>query len=126
MHLDPLISERLKRDESGLVCAVVQQDGTGEVLMVAWMNDDALHETLTTGRAVYWSRSRQQLWRKGDTSGNIQHVKAVRIDCDGDALLVTVDQVGGACHTGAASCFDAGGLLTQPPSATEQAVDADV
>ncbi|PKQ26051.1 MAG: phosphoribosyl-AMP cyclohydrolase [Actinobacteria bacterium HGW-Actinobacteria-4] len=111
MPLDPAIASRLKRDPAGLVCAVVQQHSTGKVLMVAWMNDDALAETLTTGRAVYWSRSRQELWRKGDTSGNVQHVVSVSLDCDGDALLLVVDQVGPACHTGEESCFDAGGDL---------------
>jgi len=104
--LDPAVATRLKRDRDGLVCAVVQQHGTGEVLMVGWMDDEALHRTLTTGRATYWSRSRGEYWRKGDTSGHVQHVRAVALDCDGDALLVTVDQVGSACHTGARSCFD--------------------
>jgi phosphoribosyl-AMP cyclohydrolase len=104
--LDPAVAARLKRDGDGLVCAVVQQRGTGEVLMVGWMDDEALHRTLTTGRATYWSRSRGEYWRKGDTSGHVQHVHAVALDCDGDALLVTVDQVGAACHTGAHSCFD--------------------
>jgi phosphoribosyl-AMP cyclohydrolase len=89
----------------------VQQHGTNEVLMVGWMDDEALHRTLTTGRATYWSRSRAEYWRKGDTSGNVQHVREVRLDCDGDALLVVVDQVGPACHTGAHSCFDADPLL---------------
>ncbi len=111
MTLDPSIASRLKRDDAGLVCAVVQQHDTGEVLMVGWMDDEALHRTLTTGRATYWSRSRQELWRKGDTSGHVQHVRSVSLDCDGDALLVRVDQVGAACHTGARSCFDAGGDL---------------
>jgi phosphoribosyl-AMP cyclohydrolase len=106
--LDPSVAARLKRDALGLVAAVVQQHGTGEVLMVGWMDDEALHRTLTTGRATYWSRSRQEYWRKGDTSGNVQHVKEVRLDCDGDALLVVVDQVGAACHTGARTCFDDG------------------
>ena len=105
--LDPKIADRLKRDGAGLVAAVVQQQHTGEVLMVGWMDDEALHRTLTTGRATYWSRSRQEYWVKGDTSGHVQHVKAVSLDCDGDALLVTVDQVGPACHTGEHSCFDA-------------------
>ncbi|MGC5628053.1 phosphoribosyl-AMP cyclohydrolase [Georgenia sp. Z1344] len=109
--LDPAIAERLTRDSHGLVCAVVQDATTRDVLMVAWMNDDALHRTLTTGRAWYWSRSRGELWRKGDTSGHVQHVRSVALDCDADALLVTVDQVGPACHTGATSCFEAGGLL---------------
>ena len=105
--LDPSVAARLKRDERGLVPAVVQQWDTGEVLMVGWMDDEALHRTLTTGRATYWSRSRQAYWRKGDTSGHEQHVREVRLDCDGDTLLVKVDQVGAACHTGARTCFDA-------------------
>ena len=105
--LDPDVAARLKRDAGGLVPAVVQQWDTGEVLMVGYMDDEALHRTVTTGRATYWSRSRQQYWRKGDTSGHVQHVRQVRLDCDGDALLVTVDQTGPACHTGARSCFDA-------------------
>lgn len=104
--LDPAVAARLKRDANGLVCAVVQQHGTGQVLMVGWMDDEALHRTLTTGRATYWSRSRGEYWRKGDTSGHVQHVRSVALDCDGDALLVTVDQVGPACHTGTRSCFD--------------------
>ncbi len=79
--------------------------------MVGWMNDEALHLTLTTGRATFWSRSRLEMWRKGDTSGHVQHVRSVSLDCDGDALLVVVDQVGPACHTGAHSCFDADPLL---------------
>ncbi|WP_062292103.1 phosphoribosyl-AMP cyclohydrolase [Demequina phytophila] len=111
MPLDADIAARLKRDPAGLVCAVVQQHDTREVLMVAWMNDDALHETLTTGRAVYWSRSRQELWRKGDTSGNVQRVVRASLDCDGDALLLEVDQRGPACHTGTRTCFEAGGDL---------------
>ena len=112
MPLDSSIAERLKRDSNGLVCAVVQQYDTGEVLMVGWMNDDALDQTLTGGRAVFWSRSRQEIWRKGDTSGHAQWVKSVSLDCDGDSLLVRVDQVGPACHTGEHSCFDAGGDLS--------------
>ena len=112
--LDPALATRLKRDGQGLVAAVVQQHGSGEVLMVGWMDDEALHRTLTTGRATYWSRSRGEYWRKGDTSGNVQHVREVRLDCDGDALLVVVDQVGAACHTGDRSCFDADVLLAQP------------
>jgi phosphoribosyl-AMP cyclohydrolase len=113
--LDPAVAGRLRRDDRGLVAAVVQQHGTGEVLMVGWMDDEALHRTLTSGRATYWSRSRQEYWRKGDTSGNVQHVREVRLDCDGDALLVLVDQVGGACHTGDRSCFDADVLLADVP-----------
>jgi phosphoribosyl-AMP cyclohydrolase len=106
-ELDPEIAARLKRDRDGLVPAVVQQHDTGEVLMVGWMDDEALHRTLTTGRATYWSRSRQEHWVKGETSGNRQWVKQVRLDCDGDTLLVRVDQEGPACHTGDRTCFDA-------------------
>jgi len=109
--LAPDITARLKRTPDGLVAAVAQQHDTGEVLMVAWMNDDALEQTLTTGRAVYWSRSRRELWRKGDTSGNVQRVVSVSLDCDGDAVLVRVDQEGPACHTGTRTCFEAGGDL---------------
>jgi phosphoribosyl-AMP cyclohydrolase len=109
--LDPAVASRLKRDADGLVAAVVQAYDTGEVLMVGWMDDEALHRTLTTGRTTFWSRSRQEYWRKGDTSGNVQRVREVRLDCDGDALLVRVDQVGAACHTGSRTCFD-DGLLT--------------
>ena len=109
--LDPAVAARLNRDAVGLVAAVVQQHGTGEVLMVGWMDDEALHRTLTSGRTTFWSRSRQEYWRKGDTSGHVQHVRQVRLDCDGDAVLVVVDQVGPACHTGTTSCFDADVLL---------------
>ena len=109
--LDPAVADRLKRDEHGLVAGIVQQHDSREVLMLGWMDDEALHRTLTTGRVVFWSRSRQEYWRKGDTSGHAQYVKAVSLDCDGDALLVEVDQVGAACHTGAHTCFDAGGPL---------------
>jgi phosphoribosyl-AMP cyclohydrolase len=112
--LAPDLAARLKRDDAGLICAVVQQHGTGEVLMVGWMDDEALHLTLSTGRATYWSRSRQELWRKGDTSGHVQHVLGAALDCDGDALLLTVDQIGPACHTGAHSCFDDGRLEVSP------------
>ena len=98
--LDPDIAARLKRAADGLVPAIVQQHGTGEVLMLGWMDDAALARTLTTGRATYWSRSRQEYWVKGETSGHRQWVREVRLDCDGDALLVTVDQEGPACHTG--------------------------
>jgi phosphoribosyl-AMP cyclohydrolase len=104
-NLDPAIAERLSRDANGLVAAIVQEQGTGEVLMLAWMDDEALRRTLTTGRATYWSRSRQEYWVKGETSGHVQYVKSVALDCDGDALLLTVEQTGPACHTGAHSCF---------------------
>ncbi|RLV49551.1 phosphoribosyl-AMP cyclohydrolase [Nocardioides mangrovicus] len=106
--LDPAIAARLKRNEAGLVAAIVQQHDTGEVLMLGWMDDEALHRTLTTGRGTFWSRSRQEYWVKGETSGHRQHVKEVRLDCDGDAVLVSVDQEGPACHTGTRTCFDDG------------------
>ena len=112
--LDPSIAARLKRDAHGLVAAVVQQHDTREVLMLGWMDDEALHRTLTTGRTTFWSRSRQEYWRKGDSSGNLQTVREVRLDCDGDALLVTVDQVGPACHIGNRTCFDDGLLPAGP------------
>jgi phosphoribosyl-AMP cyclohydrolase len=105
--LDPSIAARLKRDDHGLIAAIAQQHDSGEVLMVGWMDDEALHRTITTGRVVYWSRSRQQYWRKGDTTGHVQYVHEIRLDCDGDAVLVKVDQIGAACHTGARTCFDA-------------------
>ncbi|QKW05951.1 phosphoribosyl-AMP cyclohydrolase [Streptomyces sp. NA04227] len=109
-QLDPQVAARLKRGADGLVPAVAQQYDTGEVLMLGWMDDEALHRTLTTGRATYWSRSRQEYWVKGDTSGHVQHVKSVALDCDADTVLVKVDQVGAACHTGDRTCFDAGSL----------------
>lgn len=98
----------LKYDDAGLVCAVAQQFDTKEVLMVAWMDREAVRRTVETRRATYWSRSRQQYWVKGDTSGHTQRVVEVRHDCDGDALLVLVDQTGAACHTGSRTCFDDG------------------
>ncbi|MBI1377501.1 MAG: phosphoribosyl-AMP cyclohydrolase [Frankiales bacterium] len=106
------VRARLRPDpQTGLVAAVAQQWDTGEVLMLAWMDAEALRRTLTTGRATYWSRSRQEYWVKGDTSGHAQHVRSVRLDCDGDAVLLAVDQVGAACHTGERTCFDADLLL---------------
>jgi phosphoribosyl-AMP cyclohydrolase len=111
MSLDPRIATRLKRNQDGLVCAVAQRRGTGEVLMVAWMNDEALERTLTTRVATYFSRGRQRLWVKGETSGHIQRVHEVRLDCDGDTVLLVVDQTGPACHTGAPTCFDSDVLL---------------
>lgn len=92
-------------DSDGLAAAIAQQFDTGEVLMLAWMNRDAIVETLATGRVCYWSRSRQRLWRKGETSGQEQRLVELRVDCDGDALLLLVDQTGVACHTGRRSCF---------------------
>ena len=119
--LAPDIAARLKRDAQGLVPAVVQQHDSGEVLMLGWMDDEALHRTLTSGRTTFWSRSRQEYWVKGETSGHRQHVKEVRLDCDGDTLLVRVDQEGPACHTGARTCFDADVLLKDGGDRTEDA-----
>jgi len=92
-------------DQDGLVPAIAQQHDTGEVLMMAWMNRDAVRETLLQGQVVYWSRSRNSLWRKGETSGQIQDLIEMRLDCDGDTLLLQVDQTGVACHTGRRNCF---------------------
>jgi phosphoribosyl-AMP cyclohydrolase len=111
MSLDPAIATRLKRDANGLFVAVAQERATGQVLMVAWMDDEALARTLATRKATYYSRSRAAYWVKGETSGHTQHVHSVRLDCDGDTVLLEVDQVGAACHTGAHSCFDADVLL---------------
>ena len=109
--LSPDIAARLTRNAQGLVPTIVQDATSGRVLMMAWMNDDSLALTLDTRQATYWSRSRGELWRKGATSGHTQRVREVSIDCDGDTLLLVVDQTGPACHTGAESCFDAGGVL---------------
>ena len=103
----------LKRNADGLFPAVVQEATTGAVLMLAWMDDEALARTIKDGRATYWSRSRQQYWVKGETSGNTQAVREVRLDCDGDTVLLRVDQVGPACHTGTTTCFDATVLLAE-------------
>ena len=109
--LSPDIAARLTRNAQGHLPAIVQDATSGRVLMMAWMNDDSLALTLDTRQATYWSRSRSELWRKGATSGHTQRVREVSIDCDGDTLLLVVDQTGPACHTGAESCFDAGGVL---------------
>ena len=101
----------IKYDKDGLVPAIAQDIATGEVLMLAWMDDEALRRTLDTRRATYWSRSRNQYWVKGETSGHTQQVREVRLDCDGDCLLVDAIQVGAACHTGTRNCFEAGGDL---------------
>jgi phosphoribosyl-AMP cyclohydrolase len=100
------VLSRVKFDDTGLLPAVIQEESTRQVLMVGYMDAEALRRTLTEGRVTFWSRSRQEYWRKGDTSGNVQNVRAAALDCDGDTLLVTVHQVGPACHTGAHSCFD--------------------
>ena len=104
MALDDLF-DAIKFDDNGLVPAIAQQHDTGEVLMMAWMNADSVRETLETGRVCYWSRSRQSLWRKGESSGQAQALIELRVDCDGDTLLLRVDQTGVACHTGRRSCF---------------------
>ncbi len=100
----PLLSS-IAFNDRGLVPAIAQQHDTGEVLMMAWMNEAAFIETVTTGRVCYWSRSRQKLWRKGETSGHVQKLIEARVDCDGDTVLVLVDQTGVACHTGTRTCF---------------------
>lgn len=112
MSLDRTVADRLKRNADGLIAAIAVDATSGDVLMMAWMNDEALDRTLSTRQATYFSRSRQQLWVKGETSGHTQHVHEVWLDCDGDAVLLVVDQVGPACHTGSATCFTS--LLSQP------------
>jgi phosphoribosyl-AMP cyclohydrolase len=102
---DPFDPATLAFNEKGLIPAIAQQEGTGEVLMLAWMNADSIAETLRQGRVVYWSRSRGEFWRKGDTSGHTQRLIEMRMDCDRDCLLLVVDQTGPACHTGRRSCF---------------------
>ena len=101
----PGILDAVSFDASGLVAAIAQQHDTGEVLMQAWMNADALTETLRSGQVCYWSRSRRALWRKGETSGQTQRLVELRLDCDGDSVLLLVDQTGVACHTGTRSCY---------------------
>lgn len=105
LTMTPAILDAIRFDAAGLVPAIAQQHDTGEVLMLAWMNRDAVAETLATGRVCYWSRSRAAPWRKGETSGQTQRLVEMRLDCDGDALLLLVDQHGVACHTGRRSCF---------------------
>lgn len=105
MNTDDVLS-RVRFASDGLLPAIIQQHDTGEVLMLGYMDAEALRRTLTEGRVTFWSRSRQEYWRKGDTSGNRQYVKTAALDCDGDTLLVRVEQLGPACHTGAHSCFD--------------------
>lgn len=106
ISVDPSELERVAYNADGLVPAIVQEVGSGDVLMLAWMNAEALTKTLATGRSWFWSRSRHELWCKGETSGDRQYVRKVRYDCDGDTLLLVVEQAGrGACHTGEHSCF---------------------
>lgn len=103
-HRDP-VPQSLEFNAEGLIPAVIQDDESRDVLMLAWMNREAVRRTLTTGRVWFWSRSRQEYWRKGDTSGHRQYVRSVAVDCDGDTLLVRVIQLGAACHTGTRTCF---------------------
>jgi phosphoribosyl-AMP cyclohydrolase len=103
--IDPVI-ERAAFNSDGLLPAIIQQWDSGEVLMLGWMDAEALRRTLGEGRVTFWSRSRQEYWRKGDTSGNVQYVRSAALDCDDDTLLVKVEQVGAACHTGTRTCFD--------------------
>lgn len=116
------VLERARFDSEGLLPAIIQQYDTRQVLMLGYMNAEALRRTLTEGRVTFWSRSRQEFWRKGDTSGHRQYVRSAAFDCDDDALLVTVEQVGNACHTGAHSCFDVGPL--EPVTGSEFASEA--
>jgi phosphoribosyl-AMP cyclohydrolase len=109
--LDPAIAGRLKRDDAGLVTAVIQDADSGDVLMVGWMDDEALHRTLTERRATFWSRSRRRHWTKGEESGNFLDVIEVRLDCDGDTVLVRANPAGPTCHTGTRTCFDADRLI---------------
>lgn len=106
---DEAVLAQIRFDDAGLVPAIVQEEGTGQVLQLSWMNAESLRRTLDTGRTWFWSRSRQELWCKGETSGDRQYVRAGYYDCDGDALLFVVEQEGrGACHTGERSCFHRG------------------
>lgn len=122
----PRLLEAITFDAAGLVPAIAQQHDTGEVLMMAWMNRDAVAETVTTGRVCYWSRSRGRPWRKGEESGQVQKLVDFRIDCDGDTVLVLVDQLGVACHTGRRTCFYTaprdGALAAITPVETDPAV----
>lgn len=105
MNADEVL-QRITFDANGLLPAIIQEESTRDVLMLGYMDAEAVRRTLTSGRVTFWSRSRQEYWRKGDSSGNVQYVRGAALDCDGDALLVTVHQVGPACHTGAHACFD--------------------
>ena len=125
---DATAVDRAAFNADGLLPAIIQQWDTGEVLMLGWMDREAMRRTLTEGRVTFWSRSRQEYWRKGDTSGHAQYVKAAALDCDADALLVRVEQVGVACHTGTRTCFDGDPLAVvtgDPGSRAEAAGDPD-
>jgi phosphoribosyl-AMP cyclohydrolase len=101
--MNPL--DQLKYDSNGLIPAIIQESGTGRVLMMAWMNRESLAKTIETKKTWFWSRSRQKFWLKGETSGHVQHVKNISFDCDGDCILIEVEQIGAACHEGYKSCF---------------------
>ena len=122
MATDKLL-ETISFDSNGLVPAIAQQHDSGEILMMAWMNTDSIRETLETGRVCYWSRSRQSLWRKGESSGQVQSLRELRVDCDGDTLLLQVDQAGVACHTGRRSCFFRAVRNDEVVTIAEQLVD---
>ena len=122
MATDELL-EMISFDSKGLVPAIAQQHDSGEILMMAWMNAESIRETLETGRVCYWSRSRQSLWRKGESSGQVQSLKELRVDCDGDTLLLQVDQTGVACHTGRRSCFFRAVRNDEVVTIAEQLVD---
>jgi phosphoribosyl-AMP cyclohydrolase len=116
--VEPIV-DRARFDADGLLPAIIQDVVSKDVLMMGWMDEEALRRTLTEGRVTFWSRSRQEYWRKGDTSGHAQFVRAAALDCDDDALLVTVEQIGAACHTGARSCFDVDPLSPATASSTD-------
>jgi phosphoribosyl-AMP cyclohydrolase len=116
---------RVAFDAKGLVPAIIQEAGSNDVLMLGYMDDEALRRTLTEGRVTFWSRSRREYWRKGDTSGHRQYVKGAALDCDGDAVLVTVEQIGPACHTGEHSCFDVGPLTPTVGDSSTGSADVD-
>jgi len=116
------VLDRAAFNPDGLLPAIIQEQGTKDVLMLGWMDREALRRTLTEGRVTFWSRSRQEYWRKGDTSGHVQYVRGAAFDCDADTLLVTVEQIGAACHTGAHACFDVDPLepaIGRPDGAAE-------
>ncbi|WP_396598775.1 phosphoribosyl-AMP cyclohydrolase [Frigoribacterium sp. R86507] len=122
--VEPVVA-RARFDASGLLPAIIQQEGTKDVLMMGWMDAEALRRTLTEGRVTFWSRSRQEYWRKGDTSGHAQFVRAAALDCDDDVLLVTVEQIGAACHTGSHSCFEVDPLEPATASSSRPSGDTD-
>ncbi|KQN45892.1 phosphoribosyl-AMP cyclohydrolase [Frigoribacterium sp. Leaf44] len=122
--VEPVVA-RARFDASGLLPAIIQQEGTKDVLMMGWMDAEALRRTLTEGRVTFWSRSRHEYWRKGDTSGHAQFVRAAALDCDDDVLLVTVEQIGAACHTGSHSCFEVDPLEPATASSSLSSGDTD-